>query len=60
LQLPSIKSVHDVMAAMGAVMTAVNNGDVTAEEAAHLFRSFEVYTNIIAIQPPIQAPRHAR
>jgi hypothetical protein len=47
LQLPRINSVHDVMAAMAAVTTAVNNGGVTAEEVAHLVQLFEVYTKII-------------
>ncbi len=42
LQLPRINSVHDVMAAMAAVTTEVNNGNLTAEEAAHLVRCFEV------------------
>jgi hypothetical protein len=47
LQLPSINGVHDVRAAMAAITTAVNNGDVTAEEAAHLVRWFEAYANVI-------------
>jgi hypothetical protein len=47
LQLPSINGVHDIIAAMAAVATAVNNGDVTAEEAAHLVHWFEGYTKII-------------
>jgi hypothetical protein len=49
LQLPSINDVHDVKAAMAAVTTAVNNGDVTAEEAAHLVHWFEGYAKIVAI-----------
>ena len=47
LQLPSINDVRDVRAAMAAITTAVNNGDVTAEEAAHLVRWFEAYAQII-------------
>jgi hypothetical protein len=47
LQLPRINSVHDVKAAMAVVTRAVNNGDVTAEEAAHLVHWFEAYTKII-------------
>ena len=48
LQLPSINGVHDVRAAMAAVTMAVNNGDATAEEAAHLVHLFEAYAKIIA------------
>ena len=47
LQLPTINGVHDVRAAMAAITTAVNNGDVTAEEAAHLVHWFEAYAKII-------------
>jgi hypothetical protein len=48
LQLPTINGVHDVIAAMAAVTTAVNNGDVTAEKATHLVHWFEGYAKIIA------------
>jgi len=47
LQLPSINDMRDVRAAMAAITTKVNNGDVTAEEAAHLVRWFEAYAQII-------------
>jgi hypothetical protein len=47
LQLPRINGVHDVMAAMVAITTAVNKGDVTAEEAAHLVHWFEAYAKIV-------------
>jgi hypothetical protein len=47
LQLPDINGVHDVKAAMAAITTAVNKGDVTAEEAAHLVHWFECYARII-------------
>ena len=47
LQLPTISGVRDVVTAMAAVTTAVNNGDVTAEEAAHLVHWFEGYAKII-------------
>jgi hypothetical protein len=47
LQLPSINSVRDVMAAMATITTAVNNGDVTAEQTANLIRYFEGYANIV-------------
>jgi hypothetical protein len=49
LQLPAIKSVHDLIAAMSAVTTAVNNGDLTAEEATHVVRWFEGYANIFTV-----------
>ncbi len=35
-QLPDINSVQDLVAAMAKIATAVNNGDLTAEAAAHL------------------------
>jgi hypothetical protein len=47
LQLPRINDIHDVKAAMAAVTRALNNGDVTAEEAANLVRWFEGYAKII-------------
>jgi hypothetical protein len=47
LQLPTINSAHDVMTAMTVVTTAVNNGEVTAEEAAHLIHWFEGCAKII-------------
>ena len=47
LKLPAIGGVRDVLAAMAAVTTALNDGDVTAEEATHLVRWFEGYAKII-------------
>jgi hypothetical protein len=49
LQLPAIKSVHDLTAGMAAVTTAVNNGDLTAEEATHVIQWFECYVKIFTV-----------
>jgi hypothetical protein len=49
LQLPAIKSVHDLIAGMSAVTTAVNNGDLTAEEATHVIQWFESYAKIFTV-----------
>jgi hypothetical protein len=34
---------------MSAVTTAVNNGDLTAEEAAHIVQWFECYAKIFTV-----------
>ena len=49
LQLPAIKSVHDLIAGMSAVTTAVNNGDLTAEEATHVIQWFECYAKVFTV-----------
>jgi hypothetical protein len=49
LQLPAINRVPDLIAAMAEVTTAVNNGDLTAEEATHVVRWFECYANIFTV-----------
>ena len=49
LQLPAITSVHDLIAGMSAVAAAVNNGDLTAEEATHVVQWFEGYAKIFTI-----------
>jgi hypothetical protein len=49
LQLPAIKSVHDLIVAMSAVTTAVNNGDLTAEGATHVIQWFECYAKIFTV-----------
>jgi len=49
LQLPTIKSVHDLIPAMSAVTTAVNNGDLTAEEATHVIQWFECYAKLFTV-----------
>lgn len=47
--LPEINSVHDLVAAMANITTAVNNGDLTAEEAAHLVHCYEGYGRMFAM-----------
>lgn len=47
LQLPPINGAGDVPAAMSAIASGLNNGDLTAEEAAHLVHVFERYSNAI-------------
>ena len=49
LQLPAINSVQDLIAAMTTVTTAVNNGDLTAEEATHVVRCLAGYANIFTV-----------
>ena len=48
-QLPDINGVQDLVAAMAKITTAVNNGDLTAEEAAHLVHCYEGYGRMFAI-----------
>jgi hypothetical protein len=43
LQLPAIENVNDVAPALAAVATAVNDGILTAEDAAHLVCLIERY-----------------
>jgi hypothetical protein len=49
LQLPAINGVHDLIAAMSAISTAVNNGDLTAEEATQVIQWFESCAKIFTI-----------
>jgi hypothetical protein len=46
-RLPVIKQTHDIVAAMAAITTAVNSGNLTAEEAGHLVRLLEVHVKAI-------------
>ena len=46
-QLPAIKQTQDIVAAMAAITTAVNNGNLTAEEAGHLVHLLEVHAKVI-------------
>jgi hypothetical protein len=48
LQLPPIKSVCDVPAAMSAIALGVTNGDVTVEEGSHLVQILDRYSNAVA------------
>ena len=40
-ELPPINSVQDLISVMATVSTAVNNGELTAEEAAHIVHLLE-------------------
>jgi hypothetical protein len=46
-QLPPIKQTQDLVAAMAAITTAVNTGDLTAEEAGHLVHVLEAHIKAI-------------
>lgn len=46
-QLPEIKNLHDVVRAMAAVASGVNDGSLTVEEASHLARVLDGYANAI-------------
>jgi hypothetical protein len=45
--LPAIKQTSDIVAAMAAITTAVNSGNLTAEEAGHLVRLLEIHVKAI-------------
>jgi hypothetical protein len=47
VQLPAINNVHDVVLAMGAIATAVSNGNLTAEDASHLVHLLNSYDRAI-------------
>jgi hypothetical protein len=46
-QLPAIKNLHDVVSAMAAVTSGVNDGSLTVEEASHLARVLDGYANAV-------------
>jgi hypothetical protein len=46
-RLPAIKQPQDIVAAMAAITTVVNNGDLTAEEAGHFAHVLEVHIKAI-------------
>jgi len=46
-QMPAIKQTQDLVAAMAAITTAVNSGNLTAEEAGHLVHVLEVHVKAI-------------
>lgn len=46
-QLPTINSARDLIAAMAAITTAANNGDISAEDASYFIRFLEGCANII-------------
>src|SRR5262245_30962864 len=47
--LPAVKDSRDVVAAMAAITTAVNDGNLTAEEAGHLVHILNSYAKALAI-----------
>jgi hypothetical protein len=47
LDLPPVKVMDDVVAAMAAVATSVGAGDISAEEADHLILVFEKYAKVL-------------
>jgi hypothetical protein len=49
LQLPKINGVNDIPSAMSAIAAALNDGDLSAEEASHLVRFFESYANAFIV-----------
>jgi hypothetical protein len=46
-RLPEIKNLQDVVSAMAAVSSGVNDGSLTAEEASQLARMLDGYANAI-------------
>ena len=44
--LPAVNDVHDVVTAMAAITTGVNNGSLTAEEAGQLVHVLEGYAKV--------------
>jgi len=46
-QLPAIKHTQDIVAAMAAITTAVNNGSLSPEEAGNLVRVLEGHAKAI-------------
>lgn len=47
LELPKIKGIEDIAAAMAAVAHAVSNGTITPEQASHVIRLLDSYANAI-------------
>ena len=45
--LPAINNTHDVVAAMAAITTGVNDGSLTAEEAGQLVNFLTGYVKIL-------------
>jgi hypothetical protein len=48
-QLPAINTAHDVLAAMAAISTAINEGNLTPQEADHLARLLQTHAKAIEI-----------
>ena len=47
VQLPAIKDVRDIVAAVAAITNAVNDGSLTAEEADHLMHVLDGYAKVL-------------
>ena len=45
--LPAVNNIHDVVTAMGAITTGVNDGSLTAEEAGQLVNFLNGYTKVL-------------
>jgi hypothetical protein len=62
-QLPEVKNLHDVVRAMAAATSGVNDGSLTVEEASHLARVLNGYANaittfdLVARVEALEAPR---
>ena len=46
-RLPAITNLHDVVTALAAITSGVNDGSLTVEEASHLARVLDGYANAI-------------
>jgi hypothetical protein len=46
-ELPAVKNIHDVVTAMAAITTGVNDGSLTAEEAGQLVNFLNGYAKIL-------------
>ena len=49
IELPAITNMHDVVTAMAAITTGVNDGSLTAEEASQLVHTYEGYAKFFEI-----------
>jgi hypothetical protein len=45
--LPAVNDMHDVVTAMAAITTGVNNGSLTVEEAGQLVHILEGYAKVL-------------
>ena len=45
--LPAVNNIHDVVTAMAAITTGVNDGSLTAEEAGQLVNFLNGYTKVL-------------
>jgi hypothetical protein len=47
ISLPAVNDMHDVVTAMAAIITGVNNGSLTVEEAGQLVHIVEGYAKVL-------------